>query len=104
MEKSGILQENQKVANKIAAKVMRITFLVFTLVYLLNVINIFVIDDALMTIVYILGSVLLLMPTIFADVLKWEGGFTKYYIVISSVVFVTLLCVTLTYHVVVIYV
>lgn len=102
--KNGILQENEKQANKIVAKVMRITFLIFTLVYLLNVFNLFVVDDVIMTIAYIGGGILLLLPTFFTNIIKLEKGFIKYINVISAAIFVTLLSITLTYHVVVIYV
>lgn len=101
---NGMLRENERQANKIAAKVMRITFLIFTLVYLLNVLNVFVVDDVIMTVAYIGGSILLLLPTVMTNLLKWENGFIKYVNVIAAAIFVTLLCTTLTYHVVVIYV
>ena len=52
-EEHGILNENEKQANVIVAKVMRITFYIFTLVYLLNVVGIFVINDVIMTGAYI---------------------------------------------------
>ena len=101
---NGILRENERQANRIAAKVMRITFLIFTLVYLLNVFNVFVVDDTIMTIAYIGGGLLLLLPTLMTNILKLEKGFIKYINVFVAAVFVTLLCTTLTYHVVVIYV
>lgn len=101
---NGILTKNEKQANVIVAKVMRITFLIFTLVYLLNLLNVFVVDDVIMTIAYIGGGVLLLLPTLFTNMLKLESGFIKYSNVIGAAVFVTLLSTTLTYHVVVIYV
>ena len=51
MEKrNGVLVENEKHANKSAAKVMRITFLIFSVVFLLNVLGIFVVDMKTMTI------------------------------------------------------
>ena len=40
-EKNGVLIQNEKQANRAVAKVMRITFLIFTLVYLLNVFSLF---------------------------------------------------------------
>ena len=40
--KSGVLVQNEKQANKAVAKVMRITFIIFTLVYILNVLGIFI--------------------------------------------------------------
>lgn len=58
-EKSGVLVQNEKQANRAVAKVMRITFVMFTLVYLLNVIGIFVVDKGIMTIAYLAGAVLL---------------------------------------------
>lgn len=101
---NGILRENEQKANKIAAKVMRITFLIFTLVYLLNVIGIFVVDNTIMTVAYIGGGILLLLPTLLTAVMKIESSFVKYLNVIGAAVFITLLSITLTYHVVAIYV
>lgn len=103
-EKNGILAENEKKANLIVAKVMRITFLIFTVVYLLNVFGIFVVDGTIMTIAYIGGGVLVLLPTLITNLLKVEGRLNKYLYVFCAAVFVMLLSTTLTYHVVVIYV
>lgn len=102
--KSGVLMENEKQANAIAAKVMRVSFLIFTIVYILNVIGIFVVDPTIMTIAYIGGSILVLLPTLFCNILKWDKPFIKYLNVVCAASFVALLSVTLTYHVVVIYV
>ena len=43
-EKIGVLAKNEKQANIAVAKVMRVTFILFTLIYLLNVLGIFVVD------------------------------------------------------------
>jgi len=43
-ERGGVLVQNEKQANKSVAKVMRITFLIFSIVFLLNVLGIFVVD------------------------------------------------------------
>ena len=59
--KSAVLIENEKQANQAAAKVMRITFFIFTLVYLLNVAGIFIVDMTVMTIAYVVASLLLLL-------------------------------------------
>ena len=101
---NGILMENEKQANRVVAKVMRITFLIFTLVYILDVVGIFTVDFTIMTIAYIGGGALLLLPTLLVNVLKLEHGFIKYLNVVAATIFVTLLSITLTYHVVVIYV
>lgn len=99
-----LLMKNEKEANLIVAKVMRITFIIFTLIYILNVIGIFVVDKTVMTIAYIGGSCLLLLPTLLVNILKREEVYVKYINVICASIFVTLLSITLTYHVVAIYV
>lgn len=99
-----LLKKNEKEANVIVSKVMRVTFVIFTLIYILNVLGIFVVDKAIMTIAYVGGSVLLLLPTLLVSILKKEGSYIKYVNVVCASVFVTLLSITLTFHVVAIYV
>lgn len=102
--KNKILIENEKQANHVVAKVMRITFLIFTFIYILDIVGVFIVDFTIMTIAYIGSSVLLLLPTLLIDVLKKEHPYIKYVNVIVAAIFTTLLSITLTYHVVVIYV
>ena len=101
---NGVLAENEKQANKIVAKVMRVTFLIFALVYILNVIGIFVVDMGIMTFAFVAGSVLLWLPTILVNVLKLEQEWMKYANVMCAVFFTTIMCTTLSYHVVVMYI
>ncbi len=104
LEEKEILNQNEKQANRIVAKVMLTTFFIFSIVYLLNVIGIFVIDTIIMTFSYIGSGVLLLTPTILTYILKIKKSYVKYINVVSAALFVTLISVTLIYHVVVIYV
>ena len=104
MRGNPILLENEKQANKTVAKVMGITFCIFTMVYLLNVLGVFIIKDGIMIPAYICSSVLLLLPMILTYLLKVENKYVKYVNVCSSVLFVMLISTTLTYHVVVLYV
>ena len=104
MSEHKILIENEKQANAVVAKVMRITFLIFTLIYLLNCIGIFVINFRTMTASYIGSAVLLLVPTLLVNIMKQEKAYIKYLNVAVAAIFVTLLSITLTYHVVVLYV
>lgn len=101
---NGVLKENEKQASKLVAKVMRITFAIFTLVYILNVIGVFTIDHTVMTVAYVVGSILLFLPTILTNILKNGAGYVKYINVICASIFVMLLSITLTYHVVALYV
>lgn len=104
MNENSMLRQNEREANIIVAKVMRITFVIFTLVYILNVIGVFIIDKTIMTSAFIGGGILLWIPTIMVSLLKIERSFVKYINVVCAAVFVMLLSTTLTYHVVVIYV
>ena len=64
LEENNILNENEKQANRIVAKVMGTTFLIFTLIYLLNVFEVFVVKAAIMNIAYVCSSILLLFPMV----------------------------------------
>lgn len=104
MNENSMLRKNEKEANSIVAKVMRITFLIFMLVYILNIIDVFVVDDTIMTIAFIGGSIFLLLPTLMTNILKLEKNYLKYIYVVCAAIFVMILSTTLTFHVVVIYV
>lgn len=104
MKENKIIIENEKQANRVVAKVMRITLLIFTFIYLLDVIGIFVVNLKIMTIAYVGSAVLLLLPTLLVNILKQDKSYIKYINVVAAMAFTTLLSITLTYHVVVIYV
>ena len=102
--KSGVLVQNEKQANKAVSKVMRITFIIYTLVYILNVLGIFIVDMKVMTMAYVLGSIMLWMPTILVNVAKQDGSYVKYALTICAVIFITIVTSTLGYHVVLLYI
>lgn len=103
-EQNGVLVQNEKQANKAVARVMRITFLIFTVIYLLNVYGIFVVDMKIMTIAYVAGSILLWLPTILVNLLKLQNRGIKYLLILCAVVFITIAAATLSYHVVLLYI
>lgn len=102
--KSGVLVQNEKQANKAAAKVMRITFVIFSMVFLLNVLGVFVVDMGVMMAAYIGGSVLLWIPTLVVNVGKQQGEYVKYLLTLCAVMFITIVTSTLAYHVVLLYI
>ena len=101
---NGVLQTNEQQANKVVAKVMRITFLIFVLVYGLNVAGIFVVEQAIMNVAFLAGSVFLWLPTVFQRIGKGAAGWIKYVNVICASLFILLTATTLSFHVIVIYV
>lgn len=99
-----LLKENERQANILAAKVMRITFIIFTLVYILDIVGIFVTEIKIMTIAYVAGSIFLWCPTILVNVMKLQSGTIKYINTVCAVILVTVTSATLSYHVIVMYV
>lgn len=93
-----LLKENERGANKAAAKVMRITVLVFALVLILDIAGIFIIPLGVMIAAYIIGTVLLFVPTFIVNIAKRNDGWVKYVIVICAVLFTVDVAVTLSYH------
>lgn len=83
---------------------MRITFLIFTLVYILNIIGIFVVDMGIMTLAYVAGTVFLWIPTLIVNVRKQQKGYVKYVLILCAILFVTINAITLGYHVVILYI
>ena len=103
-EKSGVLIQNEKQANRAVAKVMRITFLLYTVVYLLNVFGIFVVDMGVMTLAYVTGAIFLWTPTLLVNVAKKQDSYVKYVLILCAIMFVTINASTLGYHVVILYI
>ncbi|MGN0401768.1 MAG: methyl-accepting chemotaxis protein [Acetatifactor sp.] len=104
MENKSMLQKNEEQANRVAARVMIITEVILTLIFILNVIGVFVVRQSVMTVAYVVGSICLLLPTVLIRVLGARAEFIKYLMVICAAVFLLLLTTTLTYHTVVVYV
>jgi len=102
--KNSFLTEHEKQANKLAAQVMQFTFLFFTLVLILNLVGVFKVDNVIMTIAYGIGSIVLIIPSFLIMKFKLNSSFVKYLVVTGAVVFIMLLSITLTRHVVVFYV
>lgn len=103
-ENSSVLARNEKQANRAVAFVMRITFLLYTLVYFLNVVGIFIIDMKIMTIAYVAGSVCLWIPTLIVNVGKQQESYVKYILILCAISFVTIDTCILGYHVVILYI
>lgn len=103
-KKEKILIENEKDANFVVARVMRITFIFFSIAFLLNLIGVFIIDKTIMLIAYIAGSILLFLPTILLIFCSQNYVLIKIINILVSVIFMCLLSATLSHHVTAFYV
>lgn len=100
---SKIINKNEEDANRSVANVMLITFAIFSLVYILNVVGIFTIYMPAMTVAYIVSGILLITPKILNRVFGTAAKWMKYLYVSFAALFLLVVTTTLTYHVVVMY-
>lgn len=98
-----IIGQNEKDANIVAGRVMAITFAIFTVIYILNLFNIFIIDQKVMTTAYLISAVLLLSPIIINRFIDPATKYLKYLYVVLAELYLFVITTTLTYHVVLIY-
>lgn len=103
-EQNSIISQNERESNRFIAKTMRICMVVFTLILVLNIAGIFIITMNAMVVCYILGMILLFIPTLLVNILKLYHPFFKYLFVTISIVFVFLLTVTLNWHAIVMFI
>lgn len=73
-----IIKRNEKDANIVVAKIFLITFLLFTVVFLLNVLGVFVIYQPAMILAYVSSSVLLLSPLLINKLVPTSSKYLKY--------------------------
>jgi hypothetical protein len=73
-----IIKRNEKDANIVVAKIFFITFLLFTVVFLLNVLGVFVIYQPAMILAYVSSSVLLLSPMLINKLVPTSSKYLKY--------------------------
>lgn len=101
---NGIIEQNEKEANIFVAKAMRITAALLTLIMILNIVGIFIIDMKAMIVGYIIGMIILLIPTVLVNILKVEHPVLKYVFVTIAALFVAIMIITLNWHAIVIFI
>ncbi|MGN1338947.1 MAG: methyl-accepting chemotaxis protein [Oscillospiraceae bacterium] len=99
-----LMKQNEFSANRAAANVMRITAAVFLVVLILDILGIFAVQIPTMVTAFIIGTVLLFIPTLIVNVLKIQKSWVKYVIVLVAVIFTVILTVILAYHAVLLFV
>lgn len=104
MENNNILAKNELEANKTSAIITLITISFVVLVYVLNVLRIFIAPQGPMTIAMGIATVMLLIPSLFVFVLKCTRSFVKYVIVAACTLMVMVLSMLLSWHVVLMFI
>lgn len=98
-----IIKQNEADANKKVAMVMFFIFCIYSFMYILNLIGIFVIPKKIFTFAYITSSVILLLPLVFNKIFSPDTIWLKSLYILGTAVFLFIAIVTLSYHSVVVY-
>ncbi len=100
MINNDILVRNEHEANRLAAKIMLTTISFMILVYILDLIGIFIVPLMTMTIALSAATALLILPSILVFLFKLESWVVKYLVVAAAGLMVATLGIFLSYHVV----
>lgn len=99
-----ILEKNEKEANKFAAMITLITIVFIALVYILNVVRIFIIPQSAMNIAMGIATLMMLLPPVIVFLLKQEGTWVKYIIVVACSAMVAVLSMIISWHAVLMFI
>lgn len=97
---SAYIDNREYIANKYVIKCFSVTMLIYTTAFLLNVLNIFVVDQKIMRTGYIPALIIYLLLIIGLKGRDLSNEKIKYILLFIVVVVHTIMCVSLTYHVV----
>ena len=100
-EKNPIFYENELHSNMVIAQINVVMMVIFAVLYLLNVVGIFIVPMEIMTVGFILGEICLFLPILLVKILKLENSLIKYVNIFSALMFIWITAGTLRYHVVV---
>lgn len=101
---SSILARNEQEANKLAAQITLITIIFIALVYVLNVLRIFIAPQGPMTAAMGISAFLMLIPSFLVRILKRYDAWVKYAIITNCILMVAVLSLLLSWHVVIMFI
>ncbi|MDF2540785.1 MAG: methyl-accepting chemotaxis sensory transducer [Herbinix sp.] len=104
MHSNDILIKNEQEANKLAATITSITITFIALVYILNVVGIFIAPQKAMSIAMGISTFMMLVPPILVFIFKLERLWVKYFIVTVCTLMVAVMSLQLSWHVVVLFI
>lgn len=103
MKFSQVFEENSNDVNKLVSRQLRYVMLLFFIVWELNSRNVFIIQTEVFNKVMLESVFVLLLPTVLADIFCLEHRILKYVFILCTVLFVSILYMYLTYHVVLLF-
>lgn len=104
MKFSEVIEENSNDVNRMVSKQLRFVMVLLFLVWILNINQIFIINEMKFNRLMLVSGVILLLPTILTDIVGLKHALLKYIIVLCTIIFVSILYMYLTYHVVIMFI
>lgn len=101
---NSILAKNEHEANRFSAQVMLVTIVFVALVFILDVVGVFIVPLQTMSIALAIATLFLVTPSILVFVLKKNEWWVKYVTVSAATLMVGFLNLYLSFHVVIIFV
>ncbi len=92
------LRDLDSTANEFTLKCLRFTVIAFAFVWLLTMINVFIVDKILMTVVFVVSSVIMLLPSLICRFVGAKRRWVKYMILFSITLAATLIGCALSFH------
>ena len=97
---SAYIDNRECIANKYVLKCFSVTVFIYTIAFVLNVLNIFVVDQKIMKTGYVPAMIIYLILVLSLKGRDLSNVKIKYFLLLMVVVVHTIMCVSLTYHVV----
>lgn len=94
--------DRENIANTYVMRCFGISMLVYCICFVLNVMDIFIVDDQIMLMGFIPSMIIYLVMVVITKKVSLSSGMMKYFILLSIVSVFTLIGVSITYHVVII--
>ena len=98
LDYSAAFAENEKEANLYAARCMRVLAAVIAVIWILNILGLFIVPDVIMAIAGAGGILLFLLPTILLRKMDRDSPRMKFYILLCCILGITLLSAALPKH------
>ncbi|MDU6266336.1 MAG: methyl-accepting chemotaxis protein [Anaerocolumna aminovalerica] len=103
MEEHYKFVDSEHQTNCFAAKIMLLTLILLALIYILNIIGVFAMPIAAVTIALAIASIFLLIPAYIVFLKKLEGPWIKYVMVLNAALMVSTVGLFLSHNIVLLY-
>lgn len=101
IHKNNFLHNDELIANKYALKSGTTAMIIITIIWLLNVANIFVVDKAIMSNCYTSCVIIYVIGIVICSIVDMSKSWVKYFLLLWIIAFMTVLSVFLTFHAVI---